>query len=113
MFGQVLKHYRKKHNLTQKQLAESVDVHVSTIKQYEAGYREPSIKNIVIFPDEVVAGYVAEWRKLVHGRLEESDDGDGAVCSVCGIDFCNLIHETDNFNHCPNCGAKIDGVDDQ
>lgn len=46
---------------------------------------------------------------VVHGRWEEADDGDGVVCSLCGTDFCTIIHDTDNFLYCPNCGAKMDG----
>ena len=46
---------------------------------------------------------------VVHGRWEEADDGDGAVCSVCGEDFCNVYLEVERFNYCPNCGAKMDG----
>ena len=44
-----------------------------------------------------------------HGRWMEADDGDGVVCSVCGVDFCHIYLETDRFNYCPNCGAKMDG----
>lgn len=44
-----------------------------------------------------------------HGRWSLAEDGDGAVCSCCGKDFCNLVYETDDFNYCPNCGAKMDG----
>ena len=44
---------------------------------------------------------------VVHGRWREADDGDGAVCSVCGEDFCNIYLEIDRFKYCPNCGAKM------
>ena len=46
---------------------------------------------------------------VVHGRWTESEDGDGAVCSVCGEDFCNVYLEVERFLYCPNCGAKMDG----
>ena len=46
---------------------------------------------------------------VVHGRWEEADDGDGVVCSICKDDFCSIIHETDRFKYCPNCGARMDG----
>lgn len=42
-----------------------------------------------------------------YGQWEEADDGDGIVCSVCGTDFCTLVFETDKFQYCPNCGAKM------
>jgi hypothetical protein len=35
-----------------------------------------------------------------------------AVCSVCGMKFCDIINNMDYmFNHCPHCGAKMDGKD--
>lgn len=50
----------------------------------------------------------ADVALVVHGRWGEADDGDGAVCSVCGEDFCNVYLEVERFNYCPNCGAKMD-----
>lgn len=35
------------------------------------------------------------------------DDGDGLVCPGCGEDFCTIIHETDRFKYCPNCGKAL------
>lgn len=55
---------------------------------------------------EAPAADVVEVRR---GKLVEADDGDGVVCSVCGEDFCTIIHETDRFKFCPNCGARMDG----
>ena len=46
---------------------------------------------------------------VAHGRWEEADDGDGVVCSVCREDFCTIYLETERFNYCPNCGARMDG----
>ena len=43
-----------------------------------------------------------------HGRWEESSDGDGIVCPFCRTDFCTIIYDTEYFNYCPNCGAKMD-----
>ena len=54
----------------------------------------------------------ADVVEVVHGRWEEADDGDGVVCSVCGEDFCTIIHETNRFKYCPNCGARMDGEKD-
>lgn len=36
----------------------------------------------------------ADVAPVVHGRWSEASDGDGVVCSVCGADFCTIIHET-------------------
>lgn len=43
------------------------------------------------------------------GRWELADDGDGAVCSECGTDFCILVYATEGFHFCPNCGADMRG----
>lgn len=43
-----------------------------------------------------------------HGRWIEDDDGDGRHCSVCGVDYCDLVTYPENFNFCPMCGAKMD-----
>ena len=44
-----------------------------------------------------------------HGQWEEASDGDGIVCPFCRTDFCTIIYDTEYFNYCPNCGAKMDG----
>lgn len=49
-----------------------------------------------------------EVKPVVHGRWEEASDGDGIVCPFCRTDFCTIIYDTEYFNYCPNCGAKMD-----
>ena len=51
----------------------------------------------------------ANVASVQHGRWEEASDGDGIVCPFCRTDFCTIIYDTDYFNYCPNCGAKMDG----
>lgn len=62
--------------------------------------------------------YVAAWSEIAHmpaadvaevrhGRWDAASDGDGVVCSECGTDFCTMIHETEKFRFCPNCGARM------
>ena len=48
------------------------------------------------------------WKSKRHGRWEEASDGDGIVCPFCRTDFCTIIYDTEYFNYCPNCGAKMD-----
>ena len=50
----------------------------------------------------------ADVAPIVHGRWEEASDGDGIVCPFCRTDFCTIIYDTEYFNYCPNCGAKMD-----
>ena len=55
----------------------------------------------------------ADVAPVRHGRWEEADDGDGVVCSVCREDFCTIYLETERFNYCPNCGARMRGAEDE
>ena len=50
----------------------------------------------------------ADVAPVRHGRWEEASDGDGIVCPFCRTDFCTIIYDTEYFNYCPNCGAKMD-----
>ena len=50
----------------------------------------------------------ADIAPVRHGRWEEASDGDGIVCPFCRTDFCTIIYDTEYFNYCPNCGAKMD-----
>ena len=46
-----------------------------------------------------------------HGRWEtNSDRPDSLICSVCKCGFDMWKHDPHNF--CPNCGAKMDGGDE-
>lgn len=51
---------------------------------------------------------IADVAPVRHGRWEEASDGDGIVCPFCRTDFCTIIYDTEHFNYCPNCGAKMD-----
>ena len=51
----------------------------------------------------------ADVAPVRHGRWEEASDGYGIVCPFCRTDFCTIIYDTEHFNYCPNCGAKMDG----
>ncbi|MFQ9151450.1 MAG: helix-turn-helix domain-containing protein [Blautia sp.] len=44
--GETIREYRKKRNLTQKQLGELSGTSESTIKQYELGKRQPRIEQL-------------------------------------------------------------------
>ena len=57
-------------------------------------------------------GYEAGKRDAVkHGRwIQWGTFGDLAKCSVCGKDsFTMHFVAYQNFNYCPNCGARMDG----
>lgn len=64
--------------------------------------------------DDCLRNFLDEMAKeptidpMKHGRWIEDDDGDGRHCSVCGVDYCDLVTYPENFNFCPMCGAKMD-----
>lgn len=60
--------------------------------------------------DEIPAADVVEVR---HGRwiwgAQDFECGKSHECSVCG-GFIDYYHGgADDYNYCPNCGAKMDG----
>lgn len=56
--------------------------------------------------DRVPAADVAP---VVHGRW--LDNEDYMFCSICGIQWYYCDNDTETFNYCPNCGARMDGGD--
>lgn len=54
-------------------------------------------------------GNIVDLTTESDGKWTLASDGDGIVCSVCGADFCTIVHETERFHYCPNCGAKMSG----
>ena len=52
----------------------------------------------------------AYFKRELYGRWETSSDRpDSLICSVCKCGFDMWKH--DPHNYCPNCGAKMDGGD--
>ena len=39
------------------------------------------------------------------------DDGEYGICSVCGSDA-DFAHYGEPYKYCPNCGARMDGGED-
>ena len=62
--------------------------------------------------------YTSDRVNVVHGRwigYPECLGYDGAysedhiVCSACKNVWCILDNDTERFDHCPACGAEMDG----
>lgn len=69
-FNKVIKEYRKANNLTQKELAERLQVPFRTYQNWELGYNVPSklaqksvINYIATHNIEVIKEGVIEWQK--------------------------------------------------
>lgn len=50
-FGSVLSRLRKKHGLTQRELAIRLNVHVTTVKNWEGNACSPDAKNLCVLAD--------------------------------------------------------------
>ena len=75
--------------------------------------REERCYNCRNFKDMIEDMPAADVAPVRHGRWEEASDGDGIVCPFCRTDFCTIIYDTECFNYCPNCGAKMDEKQDK
>ena len=68
------------------------------------GYSMASIKTIREYP-------AADVAPVKHGKWEtNSDRPDKLICSVCKCGFDMWKH--DPHRYCPNCGAKMNGGDE-
>ena len=72
----------------------------------QVGYSREDAADCIRYMD------AADVAPVRHGRWEEASDGDGIVCPFCRTDFCTIIYDTEYFNYCPNCGAKMDEKED-
>lgn len=66
MFGDALKELRKKHHLSQKELADNINVAPSTISMYEKGNRSPNdelLKKIATYFDVTTDFLLGHVRK--------------------------------------------------
>ena len=81
--------------------------------------REVLLKNLnrfaqdnycVTINDVIMNLPAADVVEVVHGKWDDSLDGITPYCSICGRSH-KLMVRTPNY--CPNCGAKMDGGEEQ
>lgn len=61
----------------------------------------------------VIAEYpTVDAVEVVHGQWIEEEIYDKIICDVCGHEWNIFDNDTETFNYCPNCGAKMDGDSD-
>ena len=66
-------------------------------------------------------GIIADVAPVVHGQwLRSDDDWDSLTpirCSICGEEWYFEMIDDDvtllNYKYCPNCGARMDGGEDE
>ena len=81
-------------------MAEYINREAALMKLMQDGCSAKNLQSISDMP-------AADVAPVRHGRWEEASDGDGIVCPFCRTDFCTIIYDTEHFNYCPNCGAKM------
>ena len=93
--------YDKMCNSVVLTMAEYIEREAALMKLMQDGCSAKNLQSISDMP-------AADVAPVRHGRWEEASDGDGIVCPFCRTDFCTIIYDTEYFNYCPNCGAKMD-----
>jgi hypothetical protein len=49
------------------------------------------------------------WIEHLHFNYDGEYSGSDYECSCCGF---NDVYDTEDYNYCPHCGAKLDGDED-
>ena len=88
------------------EILEREEVYHSDLPQRADGVRDAIM--------DVISAPTVDAVPVVHGRWNCSDDlYESAICSCCGWDTTEPWGHIKNwFQFCPNCGAKMDGKDD-
>ncbi|TBU81903.1 helix-turn-helix domain-containing protein [Phytopseudomonas dryadis] len=63
---------RKQNGLTQQQMAETVGIHITQVKRYEAGETQPSLE--VLKKVAVAFGVTTDWLIFEEGEREPQDE---------------------------------------
>ena len=78
-------------------------------KEWCIGYSSYDLKNVVGWLNECFEVIEADVAPVKHGEWLQTNI---FKCSECGYSF-EPEGYTAYFNYCPNCGAKMDGKDDE
>ena len=91
----------------------SIEWYDPTKKEYFLGYSSYYIGNVFNWLSEcfeIVAPPTVDAVEVVHGYNIDRDTPSLFECSVCHWScWDTYCGDTDDYNYCPNCGAKMDG----
>lgn len=93
-------------------MADYIDREALLTYQYNASHSNlPQLAEMVVGVEDIEDAPAADVAPVVHGQWIE--DHDYLKCPECGVmvkwDF--TFFDIGNWNYCPNCGAKMDGGD--
>lgn len=93
-------------------MADYIDREALLTPQYNASHSNwPQLAEMVVGVEDIEDAPAADVGPVVHGQWIE--DHDYLKCPECGVmvkwDF--TFFDIGNWNYCPNCGAKMDGGD--
>ena len=90
------------------------------IERYSGGETMKSMAECIhdeIFVNVLKNAPIVDAVEVVHGRWERFEEFSGNIgvsCSVCGWkDYHHGRYKGNLFHYCPNCGAKMDGKENQ
>ena len=83
--------------------------HMSLTPRYISKLVYAEIGDVIDIIDEAPTVDAVE---VVHGRWVEDTVYDMIACTECGHAWNIIDNCTETFNYCPNCGAKMDGEED-
>lgn len=94
-------------------MADYIDREALLTHQYNASHSNlPQLAEMVVGVEDIEDAPAADVAPVVHGRWIE--DHDYLKCYECGVavkrDF--AFFDIGSWNYCPNCGAKMDGGDE-
>ena len=81
------------------------------IKQFDGGDEMKSISESIhdsLFVEALKKAPTADVAPVVHGEWIKIDYTTLYKCSVC-TNMTDMPYQKKLFNHCPNCGAYMDG----
>lgn len=66
-------------------------------------------EDLAVWASDIDEAHTVDAVPVVHGRWRRFINGDGEYKYLCGVCEKVVTYEMGGSNYCPNCGAKMDG----
>lgn len=82
-------------------------LHIKSDKKVEKRLIDYCLESVVdVFED---TGLTADVQPVKRGKWLNTRDKNKKMCSCCGVIHFIVQYPFGRANHCPNCGARMDG----